>query len=78
MTTRTSSTAAKIVEPQDIIMVDPMTNTDAITLLKKKSDRSVDESYLEELARILEYMALAIVQAAAYIRHKGARYSVQQ
>jgi hypothetical protein len=78
VTTRTSSVAAKIVEPQDIIMVDPMINTDAITLLKKKLDRSVDESDLEELARILEYMALAILQAAAYIRHKGARYSVQQ
>jgi Tetratricopeptide repeat len=78
VTTRTSIVAAKIVEPRDVIVVNPMINIDAITLLKKKLDKSTDDPDLEDLARILEYMPLAIVQAAAYIRQKGARYSVQQ
>ena len=78
VTTRTSSVAAKIVEPRDVIVVDPMTNTDAMTLLKKKLDSSTDNRNLEDLVRILEYMPLAIVQAAAYIQQKGARYSARQ
>jgi len=55
-----------------------MTDQDAITLLKKKFDQPVDGDDLEELADILEYMPLAIVQAAAYIQQKGTRYSVRQ
>ena len=78
VTTRTSSAAVKIVEPGDVIVVDPMTNTDAITLLKKKLYKSADDRDLEELARILEFMPLAIVQAAAYIQQKGVRYSVRR
>jgi hypothetical protein len=69
---------AKIVEPRDVIVVDPMINTDAMTLLKKKLDSTADKRDLEDLVRILEYMPLAIVQAAAYIRQKGARYSARQ
>lgn len=45
-----------------------MTNMNATTLLKKKLDVPVDDSDLEELACILKYMPLAIVQAAAYIQ----------
>jgi hypothetical protein len=59
--------ATKLVEPRDVIMVDPMTDTDARTLLGKKLDKPVDEHDLEELASKLEYMPLANVQAAAYI-----------
>jgi tetratricopeptide (TPR) repeat protein len=78
LTTRTSGVAVKIVEPRDVIAVSPMTNVDAIILLKKKLDRPTDDHDLEELARLLEYMPLAIVQAAGYIREKGARCSVRQ
>ena len=55
-----------------------MTDPDAIKLLQKKLDGVRDEHDLKELASILEYMPLAIVQAAAYIQEKGARYSVRQ
>jgi hypothetical protein len=47
----------KLVEPRDIIPVDPMTNTDAIKLLQKK----LDKDDLKELVSILEYVPLAIV-----------------
>jgi Tetratricopeptide repeat len=78
ITTRTRSVAMKLVEPRDVIVVDPMTDMDAITLLKKKLDVPTDNGDLRELACILEYMPLAIVQASAYIQQKGARYSVRQ
>jgi hypothetical protein len=51
----------KLVEPRDVIVIDPMTDMDAITLLKKKLDVSADNSDLRELACILEYMPLTIV-----------------
>jgi len=73
ITTRTKSVATKLVESRDIILVDPMTDTDAIELLQKKLDRVRDVHDLKELASILEYMPLAIVQAAAYIQEKGSR-----
>jgi tetratricopeptide (TPR) repeat protein len=78
VTTRTSGVAVKIVEARDVIAVSPMTNVDATILLKKKLDKPADDHDLEELARALEYMPLAIVQAAAYIREKGARCSVRE
>ena len=78
ITTRTRNVATKLVEPRDIIPVEPMTNTDAIVLLQKKLDGIANEHDLKELASILEYMPLAIVQAAAYIQQKGVGYSVQQ
>jgi hypothetical protein len=78
ITTRTRSVATTLVEPRDVIVVEPMTDTDAITLLKKKLDEPAGDGDLRELVRILEYMPLAIVQAAAYIQQKGARYSVRQ
>ena len=78
LTTRTSGVAVKIVEPRDVIAVSQMTITDATMLLKKKLDKAADDHDLEELACLVEYMPLAVVQAAAYIREKGARYSVRK
>lgn len=70
ITTRTTSVTTKLVEPRDVIAVDPMTDVDAITLLKKKLDVTTDDGDLRVLAHILEYMPLAIVQATAYISAK--------
>ena len=78
ITTRTRNVALKLVEQRDIIPIDPMINTDALVLLQKKLDESMNQQDLEELASLLEYMPLAIVQAAAYIQQKGTRYSVRR
>ena len=78
ITTRTQNVAAQLVEPQDMVPVEPMVGTDAIALLKKKLGMQIDDRNVGKLARILEYMPLAIVQAAAYIQQKGPRYSVDQ
>jgi hypothetical protein len=55
-----------------------MIDIDARELLQKRLDGSTSEQDLQELASILEYMPLAIVQAATYIQQKGARYSVRR
>lgn len=78
ITTRTWNVAVKTVEPRDVIVVKPMTNKDATALLRKKLDGFTNQEGLGELVSLLEYMPLAIVQAAAYIQQKGSRYSVQQ
>ncbi|ERF69453.1 hypothetical protein EPUS_07857 [Endocarpon pusillum Z07020] len=78
ITTRTRSVATKLVESRDVIVVDPMTDMDAITLLKKKLDVPANDEDLRELTYTLEYIPLAIVQAAAYIQQKGASCSVRQ
>jgi tetratricopeptide (TPR) repeat protein len=78
ITTRTRSVAIKLVERRDIIPIDPMTDIDALVLLQKKVDESTNQQDLEDLVSLLEFMPLAIVQAAAYIQQKGTRYSVRR
>jgi tetratricopeptide (TPR) repeat protein len=78
ITTRTRSVTTQLVEQRDIIPINPMIDTDARELLQRKLDGLTSEQDLQELASILEYMPLAIVQAAAYIQQKGARYSVRR
>ena len=80
VTTRTTAVADKLVEPRDMIMVEPMAKIDAVALLQKKLEAVGGKNDLEdseELAGVLEYMPLALVQAAAYIHQKGPKYSVQ-
>jgi hypothetical protein len=49
-----------------------------VALLKKKLEAGDVGSNLEELVSILEYIPLAVVQAAAYIQKKGSKYGVRQ
>jgi hypothetical protein len=60
--------ATKLIKPRDIIPVDAIIDADAISLLKKKLDAAADDGDLRELAYVLKYISLAIVQAAAYIQ----------
>ncbi|KAJ8118503.1 hypothetical protein OPT61_g520 [Boeremia exigua] len=80
VTTRNKEAALKLVEQCDIVEVGPMGAATAITLLEKKlgaeNSGLSDRSDLAKLAAALEYMPLAIVQAAAYIVQRAARYSV--
>ena len=78
VTTRTRSVATKLVEARDVIAVKPMAEIDAVALFKKKLETVDAKSDLEELARVLEYMPLTIVQAAAYIQQNGVTYRVRQ
>jgi hypothetical protein len=78
MTTRTREAALKLVEQRDIIKVDPMNEAHAVRLFEKKLERQGDSGDIAELVAELDFMPLAIVQAAAYITERAPRCSVQQ
>src|SRR5690242_17511122 len=75
VTTRNKEAALKLVERHDVIAIAPMDKAGAVALLEKKLGTLGDSSDVAELAVTLEYMPLAIVQAAAYISERAPRYS---
>ncbi|KAF2709646.1 putative kinesin, partial [Pleomassaria siparia CBS 279.74] len=78
VTTRNMDAALKLVERRNIVNVEPMDGAQAQALFKKKlpERRQGDDNHIAELVAELEYMPLAIVQAAAYISERGYRCSV--
>ncbi len=77
ITSRTRAVALKLVERGDIIAVEPMDETHAIELFEKKLDMQGDKKDVGELVAALEFMPLAVVQAAAYIAQRAPRCSVR-
>ncbi|KAF2826854.1 hypothetical protein CC86DRAFT_445782 [Ophiobolus disseminans] len=78
VTTRNKEVARNLVEQRNIINVEPMDKAQALALFKKKLRAEEDNSNILELAAALEYMPLALVQAAAYIWQSAPRCSVAQ
>lgn len=76
ITARNDEAATRLVERRDIVTVEPMDEPGAVTLFEKKLGTLGDSNRAAELAAVLEYMPLAIVQAAAYISTRALRYSV--
>ncbi|KAF2259711.1 putative kinesin, partial [Lojkania enalia] len=78
ITSRNKGAALKLVELRDIITVEPMDEPLAMALFEKKLGVQEDSKNIAELAAALEFMPLAIVQAAAYISQRTPRCSVRQ
>lgn len=78
VTSRTKIAALQLVEEDDILDVEPMDDSAAQSLLQKKLGKEADETHIAELAKALEFMPLALAQAAALIRRRAPRYSVQR
>ncbi|KAJ5585729.1 hypothetical protein N7450_005516 [Penicillium hetheringtonii] len=78
VTSRSKEIALKLADHKDLIEVQPMTKTEAIALLEKKLDLPGENEGIVKLAEALEFMPLAIVQAAGYIIHRSPRCSVSQ
>jgi hypothetical protein len=78
ITTRSRDAACKLVERRYMIAIDPMDSADAPALFTKKVGEHDDENTVVELVTALEYMPLAIVQAAACIVSRAPDYSVSQ
>ncbi|KAK8023723.1 hypothetical protein PG993_011789 [Apiospora rasikravindrae] len=76
VTSRNKKAALKLVERPNIIQVDPMSQAEAVALAERKLGKP-DEK-MACLADSLEYMPLAIVQAAAYITRLAPLCSVNQ
>ena len=78
ITSRNRGAALKLVEQRDIIDMGPMDKADAIALCEKKLGIGGKGDTVGELVEALEFMPLAIVQAAAYIKEREPRCSVEQ
>ena len=78
VTTRSKSVALKLVEENDIITVKPMDKVHALALFEKKLGRQSEKKDANKLIAALEFMPLAIVQAASYINQRAPRCSVWQ
>ncbi|KAJ5784460.1 P-loop containing nucleoside triphosphate hydrolase protein [Penicillium pulvis] len=73
ITSRSRRIALSMVEDSDIILVEPMDESHATKLFEKKlGSKAVGEEVIQ-LATALEFMPLAIVQAAAYIKQRSPR-----
>ena len=78
ITTRNKGVALQLVNQHDTVVVEPMSDEQALALFKKKLGVLEDNDNVAALAAALEYMPLAIVQAAAYISQRTPRCSVMQ
>jgi hypothetical protein len=78
LTTRNKGVALRLIEENDIIIVEPMDKTHAVALFEKKLGIQENSDNTEELTEALEFMPLAIVQAAAYVKQRAPRSLVKQ
>ncbi|KAF1996308.1 TPR-like protein [Amniculicola lignicola CBS 123094] len=62
----------------DIIMLDPMSEAHALTLLGNRLQITPDQKDASELVEALDYMPLAISQAAAYINQRSPRVTIER
>ncbi|KAK4205945.1 P-loop containing nucleoside triphosphate hydrolase protein, partial [Rhypophila decipiens] len=78
VTTRNKNLARRLTgNDANILDVGPMVEADALSLLKKKLGL-LDIDRATELVRVLEYVPLAISQAAGYIRARAPRSSPEK
>ncbi|KAK2612316.1 hypothetical protein QQS21_001742 [Conoideocrella luteorostrata] len=78
ITSRSRRAARNLVHYNDIIEIKPMSKEEALQLFSNMLGRSDDKACMLELASALEFMPLAIVQAAAFIQQRRPRSSVQK
>lgn len=78
ITSRNREAILRIVEYKDIIEISPIEKSEALELLQKKLKQPRESQKSQQLVKKLEFMPLAIVQAASYIMNRAPRYSVSQ
>jgi tetratricopeptide (TPR) repeat protein len=79
VTSRSRNLAYRLVGTDlDIIKVKPMDQEHALALLHKKLPESLNTTDSAELVQALDYMPLAITQAAAYICQRAPRITVSE
>ena len=78
VTTRNKDLARRLTGNDGVIEVGAMAEAEALSLLQKKIGPTTDSGAATELVRTLEYVPLAIHQAAAYIQSRAPRSSVEK
>lgn len=71
ITSRNKKAISSLMEDDDIFTVEPMDEAHAMALFEKKLGPQTDSKAVAELATALEFMPLAIIQAAAYIKRRA-------
>ncbi|GAB7334635.1 hypothetical protein MBLNU13_g06596t2 [Cladosporium sp. NU13] len=78
ITTRSRAAGLRMVEQNCIVGVGPMQKEHALTLMERKLGGLYNQEEVVRLAGELDFMPLAMVQAAAYIRQRAPRCTVGQ
>ena len=79
ITTRNKDLAFRLTgRHQNVIEVGPMAQTDALTLLEKKLGSPPDTDVAADLVDALDFVPLAISQAAAYIQARAPRSTLEK
>ena len=79
ITSRSREAAFELVgEDENILKVEPMSEGYALALFRRKLKGEDNKDEVLELLRNLDYMPLAISQAAAYIRQRAPRVTVSK
>ncbi|KAJ6151109.1 P-loop containing nucleoside triphosphate hydrolase protein [Penicillium chermesinum] len=78
ITSRVKHMVARIVDDNDVISIQPMQESHAVALFERKVGVAGKEEDASQLVAALDFMPLAIVQAAAYIKHRAPRSSVEK
>lgn len=80
ITSRSREVALKMVDHEGLVEVNPMEGSEALELLQKKLGKiqEGEKQENEQLVGVLEFMPLAIVQAASYIRTRAPLCSVSE
>ncbi|CAG7965533.1 unnamed protein product [Penicillium salamii] len=79
ITSRNKAVASEIAGHKgNLIDVRPMDAAEALVLMQKKLGGCIEKEDLVQLVEELEFMPLAIVQAASYITHRSPRCSASQ
>lgn len=78
VTSRTTEAAKQLVDWREIIPVKAMDEDQAVSLLRNKMGAGYTKQNALQLAQELDFMPLALTQAAAYICQSAGRCTVQQ
>lgn len=78
VTSRNESVSLDIAGPRNTIELHQMGRSDALRLFEAKLGTCTENEDAIQLLEELEFMPLAIVQAAAYITHRLPRFSIRQ
>ncbi|KAJ5503702.1 hypothetical protein N7463_006576 [Penicillium fimorum] len=78
ITSRSQEVALKLVDRRHVIEIEPMHKSEAVELLQRKVGLPGETPDILNLVEELEFMPLAIMQAASYIAHRVPRCSVSQ
>ncbi|OQE09546.1 hypothetical protein PENVUL_c006G04981 [Penicillium vulpinum] len=76
ITSRPREIALRMVNHNGLVEVKPMERSEAQELLQRKLEKPSHSQESQHLVEALDFMPLAIVQAASYIRNRAPRYSV--